>query len=677
MHSTTKLNGLKGISLIGIALVLAACAKDLDGTSDSSEAPATPSLDSERGDAPSETDKKQREARDALSPVNPADRWKRSGGDENLVADARAFATDVARRAGAIDPRFHATKVTKGQDGLVHVRLEQQHALASGESLKVWGADVVVHATEAELFGLVGSIAPGVTIASAKARAEGQLDSERALAMARAARFGADRIVKTSREEVERIVYVDRGGEHHVALHTTFYNELDGDIAPGLWNHVFDESTGELLAKWNGIDTLSQASGAGGNAKYTHSWIDELDVEPSGSNWVMSTTRLRTVNMANAQSGGTDYAAPITGFNDAAINDAHGYAEITLNMLKDWFGHNSIDDNGFKIVSRVHYGVQYENAFWNGVQMTYGDGRNTFHPLSGALDVVAHEIHHGFTSKHSNLAYSGEAGGLNEGFSDVAGKTAEFFYKTSGHNWDLGGDIFKQPTGALRYMCTPSKDGRSIESAAQMTPSLDPHYSSGVPNKAFCRLSKRLSGADPATGTATKEGVKRAAATFFLANSEYWTSGTTFTQGCQGTVDAARALGYTAEEVSAIKASWADVGVFCDGGAAPAPACDQTLTGATGELTSPNYPNNYGDRFAKTWCIDAPAGRTVTVSFTDFVTESGYDFVTILDKNGAQLSKTSGATTRPPNATSSRVYVVWKTDESVVKKGWKATWTTN
>jgi hypothetical protein len=284
---------------------------------------------------------------------------------------------------------------------------------------------------------------------------------------------------------------------------------------------------------------------------------------------------------------------------------------------------------------------------------------------------VSHEIHHGFTTKHSNLAYAGEPGGLNEGFSDIAGKTAEFFYKAN-PSWDLGADIFKQEGAALRYMCDPTRDGVSIDHASKMTPSLDPHYSSGVPNKFFCRLSKRLSG--DVGGAATAAGVRRAATAVYLANAHYWTSSTSFVQGCQGTIDAARSLQFSDDEVAAIKASWIDVGVYCDGATAPPPPCDETLTGADGTVTSPNYPNNYTDSFAKTWCIDAPEGTQATLTFDEFETESGYDFVSVGDKTGTMISKTSGGT-KPAVVTSSRIYLQFKTDTTVTKKGWTASWT--
>lgn len=647
----------KRLSLFGIALVLAACADTAPNESSGSSSALGESQSNAKAAA------RVTDARGPLQRISSDEREHRS---KDLLTDAHAYASRVAARAGVTHPRFGDIQVDEGRDGRKHVRLQQLHVV-EGDDVKVWGADVVVHATETELVGLAGSVVP---------RLEGRLaptnTSRRAgdiLALAKAERFGT-RAIATSREEVERVVYVDAAGTPHLAFHSTFYNEVTGDVAPGLWNHLFDMSAGELLARWNGIDTIAQASGPGGNPKYTHAWSGELDVEENGASYVMTTPRLRTIDMKNSQTGnGSEVSAPLDGFGDAAVNDAHGYAEITLTMLKEWMGHDSIDDAGFRIVSRVHYGVGYENAFWNGAQMTYGDGKNTFYPLSGALDVVAHEIHHGFTTKHSGLAYAGEPGGLNESFSDIAGKTAEFFYKPSA-NWDLGGDIFKS-SGALRYMCNPSRDGSSIENASDMTPTLDPHYSSGPPNKAFCRLSKRLSSGDP-EGTATRDGVHRAATAFFLANASYWTSSTTYDQGCQGTVDAARALGFSNDEVSAIKTSWVDVGVYCDGLAPPPPSCDVILTNAAGELTSPNYPQPYKDNFNKTWCVDAPSG-SATLTFTDFETEGDYDFVTIRDQNGRVLSKTSG-TTMPATATSPRIYVTFKTDASVTERGWKATW---
>ena len=120
----------------------------------------------------------------------------------------------------------------------------------------------------------------------------------------------------------------------------------------------------------------------------------------------------------------------------------------------------------FQLTMRVHYSNNYENAFWDGASMTFGDGATTFYPLV-SLDVSAHEVSHGFTEQNSNLTYSGQSGGINEAYSDMAGEAAEFYMRGS-NDFKVGAEIFKG-TGALRYMYNPPLDGRSIDNAANYT----------------------------------------------------------------------------------------------------------------------------------------------------------------------------------------------------------------
>ena len=153
---------------------------------------------------------------------------------------------------------------------------------------------------------------------------------------------------------------------------------------------------------------------------------------------------------------------------------------------------------------------------------------------------------------------------MNESFSDIAGTTAKFYYDAKSADFNLGGDIFVKPNTYIRWMCTPSMDGKSIDNATQYKSSLDVHYTSGVMNRAFCRACKRLSGADPDTGTATVDGVKKASKAWYEANASHWTSSTQWTAGCQGVIDSATALNYSAGDISALGDSWKDVGVTCN-----------------------------------------------------------------------------------------------------------------
>jgi pseudolysin/vibriolysin len=555
-----------------------------------------------------------------------------------------------------------------GQIGAMgHVRLQQTH-----QGLKVWGGDVVVHVSDDGSRTMNGNVVSNLPELETKPA----VDADAAMAIAKGLKANG-KTIATTREASELVVYNDKAGAH-VAWHTTFFTELQANIGPGLWNAMIDAATGKVLKAWNGIHTAQatdEASGPGGNPRFNHPWNSELDVTKSGANYQMDTDRLQTLDLKTAESGGSVVTATsLTGFADAPDNDAHGYAEKTLNMLRDWQGFSSIDGKGFKILSRVHYGVKYENAFWDGTQMTYGDGDTLFYPLSGSIDVCAHEIDHGFTSNHSNLTYSGMSGGMNESFSDIAGKTAQWYDTPDQGDFDLGANVFKQAGQALRYMCDPTKDGSSIDSADNYNDSLDVHYSSGVMNKAFCLAAKRFSSGDP-QGKATADGVKRASQAWYHANAKYWTASSDFTQGCQGVYDAAKELKYTDAELGYIRDSWKDVAVYCGGAAAPPPKCDETFTTATGSVTSPNYPSNYPDSSKKTFCIAPTGGGTVTLKFDDFETEDGYDFVDVLGANAEQLSHTSG-TTKPADASAAKLYVKFTSDSSVDKKGFKASWTT-
>ena len=189
--------------------------------------------------------------------------------------------------------------------------------------------------------------------------------------------------------------------EPTLTWHVEFFTDQQAGLDPGLWNFFIDAHSGQTVDWFDGLAHLAQASGPGGNPKVgDRPWVDALDVEETGTPdiYMMDTARQVTTNMEGATGSGTGtvVTGPLDPIGDAAINDAHGFTEITLDMLQDWFGQNSLDNAGFKVRSRVHYGVNYPNAVWDGMGVFYGDGRtntmnqdNHFHPFSGAIDVVA------------------------------------------------------------------------------------------------------------------------------------------------------------------------------------------------------------------------------------------------------------------------------------------------
>ncbi len=290
-------------------------------------------------------------------------------------------------------------------------------------------------------------------------------------------------------------------------------------------------------------------TGPGGNAKTKQYRYDGnsgdfgfLDVvsADSGTTCTMDNANVKTVNLNHGTSGSTafSYTCPENTYQAingaySPLNDAHYFGGVVFNMYQAYVGQPPLI---FQLSMRVHYSTNYQNAFWDGSSMTFGDGGSTFYPLV-SLDVSSHEVSHGFTEQNSNLTYSGESGGINEAFSDMAGEAAEYFMRSS-NDFLVGWDIFKASSGALRYMCDPTADGSSIDNVADYYGGLDVHYSSGVYNKAFCELAKT-------SGWTTQTAFQA----FARANQLYWTSSTGFSDGAQGVVDAADDIGFNPQDV--------------------------------------------------------------------------------------------------------------------------------
>lgn len=139
---------------------------------------------------------------------------------------------------------------------------------------------------------------------------------------------------------------------------------------------------------------------------------------------------------------------------DQYAGDAHYATESTYDYYYNTFGRNSIDNNGLKLISYVHYDSDYTNAFWNGSYMTYGDGGSGYTPLT-TLDICGHEITHGLTSYTADLDYQNESGGMNEGFSDIFGTMVEFYGDPASADWLIGEDI----GSAFRSLSDPNSYG--------------------------------------------------------------------------------------------------------------------------------------------------------------------------------------------------------------------------
>jgi zinc metalloprotease ZmpA len=258
--------------------------------------------------------------------------------------------------------------------------------------------------------------------------------------------------------------------------------------------------------------------------------------------------------------------------------DAQYGSDMTWDYYKDVHGRNGIGNDGKGSYNRVHYGTRLSNAFWNDgcFCMTYGDGNGTqFGPMVG-LDVAAHEMSHGVTSRTARLVYSGESGGLNEATSDIFGTLVEFYAGNSQDTGDylIGEKVVRPGLGrdALRYMDKPSKDGSSVDHWSSSVGGISVHHSSGVANHFAYLLAegsgtKTINGVtydSPTYNRSTVTGIGRAklGAIWYRALTVYMTSSTNYAGARTATLNAARDLyGAAGTEYNAVAAAWSAVNV--------------------------------------------------------------------------------------------------------------------
>jgi len=310
-----------------------------------------------------------------------------------------------------------------------------------------------------------------------------------------------------------------------------------------------DATTGEVISHWEGL-TTKLATGPGGNEKTgQYFYGTDFDSLMVTDDCKMSSDNVDTIDLNNRTSGGSIHViSPCNETPDntykfvngaySPINDGHAFGEAVFNMYKDWYDTAPLS---FKLKVRLHFSNNFENAFWDGRQMTFGDGKDKFYPLV-SLDVMSHEVSHGFTEQQSGLIYREQSGGINEAFSDMAGEAAEFYInqKPTGNDWLVGADIFKGEAGtALRYFEDPEKDGRSISHADKFVSGMNVHYSSGVFNRAFYLLAN-TNGWD----------VHKAFDVFVLANQIYWHPAANYDSAACGVSKATTDLGYRNQDVT-------------------------------------------------------------------------------------------------------------------------------
>jgi pseudolysin len=240
-------------------------------------------------------------------------------------------------------------------------------------------------------------------------------------------------------------------------------------------------------------------------------------------------------------------------------NDAIALGVLVNNMYKDWYNTPALTEivdgetRQKNIVMRLHEwgGVI---AFWDGEAVTFDDGDQDIYFPPVTLSVTAHEISHGFTQQHSHLNYDGQSGALNESFSDMASKAAEYYFYGKINDWKLGAD-FLRADRAFRYMDNPRRDCVdnmtnkvcSIDNAKDYSSALNVHLTSGVFNKLFYLLA-----VSPGWDTRMAFNI------MVQANESYWTANSTFQQAACGLMNATQDYGY---DTAVVTKACSEVGI--------------------------------------------------------------------------------------------------------------------
>lgn len=524
---------------------------------------------------------------------------------QSLLASAPA----ALRRASG--DAFVARDVIVDADGTEHVRFDRTY-----NGLPVIGGDTVVQVRS----GRLGAISQTLRSA-ARPALKPQLSADQAIVEA-GARFGSQ---FQGAPSARLVVY---------ALNTTptlayevVFNGMKADQTPTEMHYIVDARSGRVLNQWDGIHVTRPGSGGavpagafaggiqaarpgGGSSGCAGTAATGTGRSILAGNVALTTTRCsatsfelrdttrgggQTNNMAMKTAGmGTVFTDTdniwgnnLTSDAQSAAADAHYGVALTWDFYKNVLGRNGIANNGVGAVSRVHYGRNYANAFWSDACfcMTFGDGDNgaTIYPLV-SIDVAAHEMTHGVTSRTADLIYSNESGGLNEATSDIFGTMVEYFANDPADPADyvIGEELFPNNADmrkAIRWMFKPSLDGSSPDCYYSGIGNLDVHYSSGVANHFFYLLAEGAvvpAGFGPGSwanltpsalvcnGNTGLTGIGRSAAQriWYRALTVYMTTGTNYAAARTATLNAAADLfGNGSPQYNAVAAAWSAVSV--------------------------------------------------------------------------------------------------------------------
>jgi Zn-dependent metalloprotease len=430
------------------------------------------------------------------------------------------------------------------------------------------------------------------------------------------------------------------------------------------WVYV-DANTGEVINEQQRIHTADVVGTA--NTLYSGSRTMTSDNYSAGNYRLQETGRgngIETYNMNHSTNyTNTDFTYTSSNWTlpaaDQPALDAHWGAEMTYDYFWNIHNRNSIDNAGFALLSYVHYSNNFVNAFWDGSEMTYGDGDASqgFTVLTG-LDVCGHEISHGLTEMTAQLN-GGEADALNEGNSDIFGTCIERYARPTDWNWIMGDDISTNGLG-FRNMADPTT---SFYPGPQPNTYLgnnwdaggEPHNNNGPQIYWFYLLSMGGSGTNDNSDAynVTGIGVDEAQLIEFRALTVYMTPNTDYAAARVATIQAAQDIyGGCSPEVIATTKAWYAVGVGPDFSATVTASFTADVTSSCTLPLTVNFNNTSTNVSNATWDFGDATTSTVYSPTHTYNNPGTYNVsVSVNSTCGSDsVMQTSYITINPPSA---------------------------
>lgn len=388
----------------------------------------------------------------------------------------------------------------RDQSEMTHVRFQQHYY-----NIPVLGQVYILHSKDGKVVKSNGQITPQLDLplqpmveeSRAVQLAIDEVDAEKYIWDTRRPYFGRSAPMPSPELVIVDLAYPRNSGRYVLAYDIDIYA-----VEPHVRQQVLINAyNGEVI---NSIAKLHSCGGEDGKAQTLYHGERDIVTTLSDSGYVLiDDTRgggITTQNVDGSMFIDEDNnweAGSVTQVNGAL--DVHFGVAATYDFYKDRYQRDGIDGQGSPINAYIFVDSDFNNAYWDGTAVYFGDGDSLDYGPFTAIDVCAHEVTHGVTEHTAGLVYQYESGALNEGFSDIMGKAVEYEFDNANFTWELGAPMQINPNAGFRNMMDPHlyQNPKYYKGQYWITQSFDNggvHFNSGVVNHWFYLLSDGGSG---------------------------------------------------------------------------------------------------------------------------------------------------------------------------------------